>query len=171
MVRRATGTHATAVANERFVVFAILDRCGRRDAVDTLLAKGVNRVVMRPDGPLRRELADVRSLRLTTGDVRFFTIPIKREDASSVTRFPGVGSHSRGSREESLTMLPTSSLPTVFIGSSMAVIVTLENRGASSPDRQIGGRPEQGPVQTFAPNDANQPFNDRMGERQRTAAS
>jgi len=28
------------------------------------LAAGVNRIVMRPDGPLRRELADVRSLRL-----------------------------------------------------------------------------------------------------------
>jgi hypothetical protein len=28
------------------------------------LEAGVNRIVMRPDGPLRRELADVRSLRL-----------------------------------------------------------------------------------------------------------
>ena len=35
-------------------------------AIGTIdLAAGVNRVVMRPDGPLRRELADVRSLRLT----------------------------------------------------------------------------------------------------------
>jgi hypothetical protein len=33
--------------------------CGTLD-----LAAGANRVVMRPDGPLKRELADVRSLRL-----------------------------------------------------------------------------------------------------------
>src|SRR2546422_606195 len=30
---------------------------------------------------------------------------------------------------------------------------------------QIRGRPEQGAVQTFAPNGANQPFNEGMGER------
>ena len=30
-----------------------------------MLRAGVNRILMRPDGPLRQELADVRALRLT----------------------------------------------------------------------------------------------------------
>src|SRR5713226_8981372 len=44
---------------------------------------------------------------------------------------------------------------------SMAVIVTLE---IEELHLQIRGRPEQGAVQTFAPNRANQPFNEGMGE-------
>ena len=45
---------------------------------------------------------------------------------------------------------------------SMAVIVTLE---IEELHLQIRGRPEQHAVQTFAPNGANQPFNEGMGER------
>ena len=45
---------------------------------------------------------------------------------------------------------------------SMAVIVTLE---IEELHLQIRGRPEQGAVQTFAPNGADQPFNEGMGER------
>ena len=45
---------------------------------------------------------------------------------------------------------------------SMAVIVTVE---IEELHLQIRGRPEQGAVQTFAPNGANQPFNEGMGER------
>src|SRR5438445_11838458 len=40
---------------------------------------------------------------------------------------------------------------------SMAVIVTVE---IEARHLQIRGRPEQGAVQTFAPNGANQPFNE-----------
>src|SRR3989442_7112466 len=45
---------------------------------------------------------------------------------------------------------------------SMAVIVTVE---IEELHLQIRGRPEQSAVQTFAPNGANQPFNEGMGER------
>jgi hypothetical protein len=45
---------------------------------------------------------------------------------------------------------------------SMAVIVPLE---IEELRLQISGRPEEGVVQTFAPNRANQPFNEGMRER------
>jgi hypothetical protein len=45
---------------------------------------------------------------------------------------------------------------------AMAVIVALE---IEELHLRIRGRPEQGVVQIFAPNGANQPFNEGMGER------
>jgi hypothetical protein len=45
---------------------------------------------------------------------------------------------------------------------SMAVIVMLE---IEELHLQIRGRPEQGTVQTFAPNGADQPFNEWVRER------
>lgn len=58
------------IATERSHVAAVVQSSGgydafREDECGTIeLRSGLNRVVMRPDGPLRRELADVRALRL-----------------------------------------------------------------------------------------------------------
>jgi hypothetical protein len=51
---------------------------------------------------------------------------------------------------------------------AMAVIVALE---IEELHLQIRGRPEQGAVKIFAPNGANQPFNEGMGRAARTAPS